>query len=72
MLKRIRKIFTNAGFTLVELMIIVVIISLLASIALFQFRFYHQKSVNAAALTDMRNVKAVLEAYYADHRTYPR
>lgn len=71
MLKRMRKIANSKGFTLIELLIIVAIIGVLCSIAIFQFQNYHQKSANAAAAADMRNAKSVLEAYFADYHTYP-
>jgi prepilin-type N-terminal cleavage/methylation domain-containing protein len=66
-----RKIANSKGFTLIELLIIVAIIGVLCSIAIFQFQNYHQKSANAAAAADMRNAKSVLEAYFADYHTYP-
>jgi type IV pilus assembly protein PilA len=71
-LKRMRKIANNKGFTLVELMIVIAIIGVLCAIAIFQFQNYHQKSANAAAAADIRNAKSVLEAYFADYHTYPR
>lgn len=71
-LKKIGRILASDGFTLVELMIVVAIVSMLSSVAFFQFKYYHQKSANAAALTDIRNAKTLLEAYYADNRRYPR
>ena len=67
MLKRINA----SGFTLIELLIVIAIIGILASIAIPQFASYRQKSYNAAAQSDLRNVKTNLEAYYADYQHYP-
>src|SRR5512139_1152226 len=67
MWKSIRSILGRRGFTLIELMVVVAIISLLSAIALLQFRNYQEKSANAAAVEDMRNVRTVLEAFHADH-----
>jgi type IV pilus assembly protein PilA len=67
-----RKIANRNGFTLIEVLIVIAILGVLASIAIFQFQNYHRKSVNAAAAADIRNAKSVLEAYFADYHTYPR
>jgi type IV pilus assembly protein PilA len=45
----------SLGFTLVELMIVVAIIGILASIAIPQFSEYVRKTEDKAAQTDLRN-----------------
>ena len=59
------------GFTLIELLIVVAIIGILAAVAIPQFASYRQKGYNAAALSDVKNLKIVLELYYAEHHFYP-
>ena len=71
MLTKIRKKLNDKGFTLIELMIVIAIIGILAAIAIPQFSAYRTKSYNSAGQADMRNVKTVLEAFYADAQQYP-
>ena len=71
MLTKIRKKLNDKGFTLIELMIVIAIIGILAAIAIPQFAAYRTKSYNSAGQADMRNVKTVLEAFYADQQEYP-
>lgn len=66
------KIRTNEkGFTLIELLIVVAIIGILAAIAIPQFAAYRQRGYNAAAVSDLKNFRTSLEAYYADNQFYP-
>lgn len=66
-MKRIR---SSAGFTLIELMVVVAIIGILAAIAIPQFSAYRQKGYDARAESDVRNGATAEEAYYATNGTY--
>jgi len=61
----------SAVFTLVEVMVVIAIIGILAAVAIPRFADYRRKSYNSAALSDLRNVKTILEAYYQEHEHYP-
>ena len=59
------------GFTLIELLIVVAIIGILAAIAIPQFSAYRVKAYNSSAVSDLKNLKTVLEAHNTDYQTYP-
>ena len=62
---------SQRGFTLIELLIVVAIIGILAAIAIPQFSAYRAKAYNAAASTDMRNLRSHMEAYFYENQYYP-
>jgi len=59
------------GFTLIELMIVVAIIGILASLAQPMFKSAVMKSREAALKEDLFNLRNVLDQYYADNAKYP-
>ncbi len=58
------------GFTLIEVMITVAIIAILAAVALPQYRDYVTRSRLADASTGLSTVRAQMERYFQDNRTY--
>lgn len=66
-----RSMASGKGFTLVEVMIVVVIVGILAVIGLLQYNRYQAKALNTAALTDLRHLRMELEGFYAENQHYP-
>jgi prepilin-type N-terminal cleavage/methylation domain-containing protein len=58
------------GFTLIELMIVVVIIGILASIVVPKFANGKERAVVASMKSDLRNLVSAQEAYYSNGLTY--
>jgi len=56
-----------AGFTLVELLIVITVIAVLSSIAVLNLISYRKRAYNISAEGDARNAYIATQAYFNDH-----
>ncbi|GAA2330561.1 type II secretion system protein [Dactylosporangium salmoneum] len=72
MLQRLRAVRENeSGFTLVELLIVIVILGILSGIVVFAVGAFNDRGTKAACKTDLKNVEVAVEAYRAKTGDYP-
>jgi len=69
--RRIRSLRTNDGFTIVELLIVVVVIAILASISLVAYNGIQQRAFNSSVISSARNTIALIKAYQTTYGSYP-
>lgn len=59
------------GFTIVELLIVIVVIAILASITVVAFNGIQDRAIEASIRSDLRNSRTKLLAYQIDNGRYP-
>ena len=62
----------NSGFTLIELMIVVVIIGILAGISIGSYFQYVDKAQRTVSVGALENMRKLIEGYAIDHEGYPQ
>ncbi|MBI2103910.1 type II secretion system protein GspG [Candidatus Woesebacteria bacterium] len=63
--------FTTFGFTLVELLVVISIIGVLLSIAIFGLTGARESARDAKRKSDLESIRSGLELYKADCKAYP-
>jgi type IV pilus assembly protein PilA len=61
----------NAGFTVLELIIVVTMIGVLAAIAIQQFNGYRARAIDVSMRSDLKNAAMAMESYYGEFLSYP-
>lgn len=68
---REHRLGADNGFTLVELLIVIVILGILSGIVVFAVSGISDKADTASCKTNEATIQAAAEAYYLDNGTYP-
>lgn len=61
----------RAGFTIVELLIVIVVIAILAAIAVTSYSGINNRANDSAVQSDLKNIAKKLEIYKVDNGVYP-
>lgn len=61
----------SKGFTIVELLIVIVVIGILATLVIVTFTGIQQKARDSKRKTDIGAIQSSLENYYSSANTYP-
>lgn len=62
---------SSQGFTLVELLIVVIILAILAAVVFPQFSASTNDAKAAALQSNLTNIRSAIEFYYQEHGEYP-
>ena len=59
------------GFTIVELLIVIVVIAILAAITIVAYTGIQERAKFSAMRSDIANINKAIQLYYADNGSYP-
>lgn len=62
----------SRGFTIVELLIVVVVIAILATIIVVSYNGITKSAYNSQVVSGVRSYYQVIQAYYAENGSYPQ
>jgi len=62
---------TGKGFTIVELLIVIIVLGILAALVYSSFWIVQQKAKNIAIQNDLNEVEKSIKIYYTENGTYP-
>lgn len=71
-MKRIQKQRKSHGFTIVELLVVIVVIAILAGLVITSYMGIQQRARDSERQTDMRELATALELFRSDNNFYPK
>jgi type IV pilus assembly protein PilA len=69
--KKLKRISSNSGMTLLELLVVIAVIGILAAISLQEFNNHRRRAIDSSMRSDLRNAAIAMEGYYAENLEYP-
>jgi len=66
-----RSLKKEGGFTLVELLVVVIIVGILAAVAIPMYKGASDRSKASEAVSALGTIRSSLRVYYAEHAAYP-
>ena len=61
----------NSGFTIIELLIVIIVIGILATLVIVTYNGIQQKARDTKRKTDINAIQGQVEAYFAQNGKYP-
>jgi len=68
---RLRRMRRDAGFTLLELIVVIAMLGILAAIAMINLKNSPTRAKEAVLKTNLRSIREVIDQFYADQGSYP-
>ena len=68
-IEALEKLKTEFGLTLIELLVAIGILSILASIAITQYRNYKFQTYDITAKSDLKSAQTAIESYFVENQT---
>ena len=62
---------TSEGFTIVELLIVIVVIAILAAISIVAYTGIQQRARDNTRISDLKSIQKIVELYKVENGTYP-
>ncbi len=69
--EKLKRISSNSGMTLLELLVVIAVIGILAAISMQEFNNHRRRAIDSSMRSDLRNAAMAMESYYAENLDYP-